>query len=134
MVYSYYHWIDRIDFFHILCMVGFFHISWSQPHSSVHSCFNILEQRFSLVLIILSFRLVFIFKSSKVFKKSFRQRLLCGCSPPPQCVAPSCLMLPPARRPPWPPWPSGGPTWHRSTCKTLQSPSDSAAASPSGQP
>merc|ERR1719500_474554 len=66
--------------------------------------------------------------------KNSRQRPPCGCSPPPQCVAPSCLRLPPARKPPSPPWPSARPTCCRSTCKTSQCPSNSAAASPSGQP
>jgi len=36
--------------------------------------------------------------------------------------------------PPSPLWPSARPTCCRSTCKTLQCPSNSAAASPSGQP
>jgi len=45
MVYIYYHWIDSIYFVHILCLDSFFHISWSQAHSSVHSRFQILEQR-----------------------------------------------------------------------------------------
>merc|ERR1719234_69001 len=67
-------------------------------------------------------------------KKNFRQRPPCGCSPPPQCVAPSCLRLPLAHRPPWPPLPSEKRTCCSLTCKTLLSPSNTAAASPYGQP
>merc|ERR1719186_1352764 len=146
MIYSKYCLIKTALFVvHMLCLDGFFHISWSQAHSSV---------KFSSVFSFFWFQKLFCQVFSFGFKNSFfsprlflpvkqslknkgknsRQRPPCGYSPPPQCVAPSCLRPPPARKPPSPPWPSAQPTCCRSTCKTSQCPSNSAAASPSGQP
>merc|ERR1712032_327019 len=75
-------------------MDGFFHISWSQAHSSLsfHFCF-----KFSSVFSYVSKILVSFIsprhpvKQSLKKRKDFRRRPPCGCSPPPQCVAPSCL-------------------------------------------
>jgi len=136
MVYSDYCLIDiRFLFTFYVWMVSSTYLGPRHIHLSFHFCF-----KFSSVFSYVSKILVSFIsprhpvKQSLKKRKDFRRRPPCGCSPPPQCVAPSCLRLPPARKPPSPPWPSARPTCCRSTCKTSQCPSNSAAASPSGQP